>query len=280
LAKTKLVTSGSPRAPRDALKVVDFLKSEIVHRPSIALVLGSGLGDFGDTLADSIAIPADELTGYPKPTIEGHKGRLVFGRIGTNSVLAFQGRIHYYESGNLNNVLFPIFVAAGLGVSTLLVTNAAGGINRQYEPGDLMLITDHINMTFRRLPTINIFGACRPGNTQKYDHDLQELIATTAAHSKILLRRGVYCGVLGPSYETATEIEMLRRMGADAVGMSTVNEVDLASSLGLRIAGISCITNLATGITDSPLSHTEVTDVAAQVRNRFRQLLSRVINSL
>jgi purine-nucleoside phosphorylase len=212
--------------------------------------------------------------------VEGHKGFLVFAAPENSAtVLSFQGRIHFYECNDLDAVLFPIRVAKELGVETLIVTNAAGGVNSDFLPGDLMMISDQINLT---MESISGHGASVRNDRAAvgYDAGLISFAGNIAATLGIPLRTGVYAGVKGPSYETAAEVQMVKRLGGDAVGMSTVLEVELASSLGLRVLGISCITNKATGIGSEPLSHEEVTIVAARVRERFALLLSSLLSSL
>lgn len=240
--------------------------------PTIGVVLGSGLGDFADSLVDRIAIPTAEIPGYPRSTVEGHKGQIVFGSLGGKALLVFQGRIHFYESGDLDTVVYPIRVAKELGIRSIILTNAAGGLSRTFSPGDLMVITDHINFTFERLK-----GFMSSTNRHVYSERLIRQ-AEEAAHSAgITIRKGVYVGLKGPSYETASEVEMLARCGGDAVGMSTVFEASLAASLGMEVLGISCITNLGTGISSQKLSHAEVTEVGNRVKTVFSTLLSETI---
>ncbi len=241
----------------------------------LGLVLGSGLGDFASRVAHPAFIETSEIPHFPVSTVPGHRGRMVFGKIGGTRICVLQGRVHFYESGELEQVLYPIRLFARLGIRTLIVTNAAGGVNPGFSPGDLMMITDQINLTFEK-PV----EAARVRHRETFDRGLREVIRDVAGTKGIPLRSGVYCGVKGPSYETAAEIRMVRRLGADAVGMSTVNEVSLATSLGMRVAGISCITNLSTGISGEKLSHAEVTDVAAGVRQKFGELLGGVIREL
>ena len=253
-----------------------YIREYTPHQPTIALVLGSGLGDLANLLPGRTTLITSEIPHYPVSTVEGHKGRLVFGMLGGKSVLAFQGRIHLYESNDAHTVLYPILVASNLGVQTLIITNAAGGINRQFSPGDLMIITDQLNLTSARVPDLP------PINEEHrllYDEVLIEKADEVARLQGIPLKRGVYAGVKGPSYETAAEVEMIYRIGADAVGMSTVMEASLASRLGIKVLGISCITNKATGIGDAKLSHQEVTEVANQVKKDFALLLSSMIAS-
>ncbi len=253
------------------------IRTRVKLRPRLGLILGSGLGYFADGFEDAHKIPTASLPHYPATTITGHNGNLIFGRLHGVPLVAFQGRNHFYESGSLDAVLYPIRVAHALGVTTLLVTNAAGGINSSFRPGDLMLIEDHLNFTFRPLADD---AAPVPKHAPIYNRELRSTISACGRRLRIRLRKGVYCGLLGPSYETAAEIAMLKGLGCDAVGMSTVNEASLAHTLGMRVAGISCITNLSTGITKEKLSHSEVTEVANTVKQTFSELLSAVIQSI
>lgn len=255
---------------------VAALRARAPFSPEIALVLGSGLGDFADGLENRTVIPTSEIPAFPLSTVEGHKGKLVFARLGEKKILAFQGRIHFYESDDYRRVLHPIAVASALGAGVLIVTNAAGGINRQFSPGDLMIITDHLDLTFEFLPGL-------PQDTARlslYDPGFAALAERLAVARGIRIRKGVYAGVKGPSYETASEVEMVHRLGGDAVGMSTVKEVQLAALLGMKTLGISCITNKATGIGREKLAHAEVTEVANRVRRDFTSLLTDFILSL
>ncbi len=199
---------------------LSYLKKRISARPVVAVILGSGLGDFANHLKKRIVISVEDVPFYPHLTIEGHSGNIIFGTLSDKEILVFQGRVHYYEEGDLSNVLYPIHIAHGLGIKKLLVTNAAGGINRQFRPGDLMLITDQINLTFENLHPRSPKGRLNknaPGKRyQTYDTKLQSILWEVALSKGISLRCGVYCGVKGPSYETAAEIEMIRRIGGDA----------------------------------------------------------------
>ncbi|MBI5472832.1 MAG: purine-nucleoside phosphorylase [Ignavibacteriae bacterium] len=253
---------------------VAYILDHVQARPTIAVVLGSGLGDFADNLVDREIIATADIPNYPRSTIVGHKGKLVFASVGNKPIVAFQGRTHYYESNNLKSVLFPVHVAHRLGIKQLIVTNAAGGLNRNFVGGDLMIMTDQINLTFVRIPGFEFSDASlRP----IYSHAMIEKAEQAAAENTITVRKGVYVGLKGPSYETAAEIGMLTRIGGDAVGMSTVFETSLASSLGMEVLGISCITNLATGISPTKLSHEEVTEVGNRVKHTFARLISATI---
>lgn len=260
---------------------VDFIKRRAPFSPAVAVVLGSGLGGFAERLKQKQTISVDEIPYYPQPSVVGHCGKIIFGRIDSTPIVAFQGRVHLYESGSLQKVLYPIRIAHALRVHSLLVTNAAGGINKQFSPGDLMLITDQMNLTFES-PLLALKQSkpnYRPRDLHQpiYDRKYLDIIAEVARECRIPLKQGIYCGLKGPSYETAAEVEMVRRIGGDAVGMSTVNEVSFARALGMRVAGISCITNLATGIGTGTLSHDEVTEVANRVETRFERLLAAVL---
>ncbi|MEW6512092.1 MAG: purine-nucleoside phosphorylase [Bacteroidota bacterium] len=270
-------TAGMTAAsPADVDRSVAYLRRRLPSVPRIALVLGSGLGDYADSLPHPVAIPASEIPSYPVSTVEGHKGALVCAEVSGTPVLAFQGRVHFYESNDLAKVLHPVAVAASLGVRTLVITNAAGGINRQFAPGDLMLIADQLDLTFEplRIPSPSMH------HEPLYDRELMSVAEEAAMKRGIPLRRGVYAGVKGPSYETGAEVEMIHRLGGDAVGMSTVKEARLAAALGMRVLGISCITNKAAGIGTSKLHHGEVTEVANRVKRDFATLLSDIIAAL
>jgi purine-nucleoside phosphorylase len=267
---------------------VDFLASRIREKPVLAVVLGSGLGNFADQINEPIVIDSHDVPSYPTSSVPGHDGKLVFGRIHGRSghsvaLMVFKGRVHYYESGNLRTPVFPIQVAHALGAEALLVTNAAGGINRKYAVGDLMLITDFINLAFLNSHKSDEADFVSPFrvNTRPYlDQELSGLIVAAARKLSTPLHEGTYCWLKGPSYETKAEIEMLHRLGADAVGMSTVPEIITAAELGLRTAGISLISNLAAGLSSEPLSHAEVSETASRVKQTFIALLNEVILSV
>jgi purine-nucleoside phosphorylase len=254
---------------------VEYLRRKSSTHPHTAIILGSGLGDFADNLPGSVAVPTAEIPHYPLPTVQGHRGRLVFAEMAGHPIVALQGRIHFYESHDLDTVLYPIHVVHQLGVRNIIVTNAAGGINRAFSPGDIMVITDQINLTLQNglIPRSSTDGGL-------YAPELVDRVIEQARLLGIELRRGVYAGVKGPSYETAAEVEMLYRLGGDAVGMSTVFEVLLANALNLKVLGLSCITNLATGIGSQKLSHAEVTEVGNRVKSTFSRLLAATIPTL
>jgi purine-nucleoside phosphorylase len=242
----------------------------------VAVVLGSGLGAFADALLEARALPFAELPGFPPATVQGHKGRLVYGRLDKTPVLALQGRLHGYEGHDSATVAFPARVLGVLGARALVVTNAAGGCNPTLVPGDLMRITDHINLTGRNPligPNEEKLGPRFPDLSRAYDPRLAQALEEAARASHQDLRAGVYLQMNGPSYESPAEIRMARELGADAVGMSTVPEVIAAAHMGLPVCGISCITNLAAGIAQHALTHEEVMEVARTVEGKFLDLL-------
>lgn len=249
-------------------------------RPKVGLILGSGLGEFADTFTDKVVIPYQDLPNFPISSVPGHAGRLVLGRLGGAPVVAMQGRVHFYEGFSPAQVVFPARVLCALGIQSLVVTNAAGGVNLSYRPGDLMMITDHLNLSgWHPLvgPNDDRLGPRFPDMSSAYTPHLRELLLESAARLKIQLRQGVYANLSGPSYETPAEIRMLRVLGADAVGMSTVPEVVAAAHMGVAVAGVSCITNLAAGIGHKPLSHDEVAETANRVKDVFASLLSEFL---
>jgi purine-nucleoside phosphorylase len=249
----------------------------------VALVLGSGLGAFADELEDAVAIPFAEVPGFARSTVEGHAGRLVVGSVGGARIAVMQGRFHFYEGYTLEEVTFPVRVLSLLGVKSLALTNAAGGLNNSLHQGSLMLISDHLNlMGANPLRGANDarFGVRFPDMSEVYDRGFQEIAVQEAHAAGTELRRGVYAALAGPSYETPAEIRMLRALGADAVGMSTVPEAIVARHTGVKVLGISCITNMAAGVSDKPIEHSEVIETGERVRATFTELLRRVIPKL
>lgn len=251
------------------------------HREAqVAVILGSGLGAFADSVAERVIIPYREIPHFPHSTVVGHAGHLVLGVLDRVPVVVMQGRFHYYEGYDLNEVTFPVRVLGLLGVRRLIVTNAAGGINRQFRPGSLMLIRDHINLMGAnplRGPNDERFGPRFPDMTYAYSAALGEIARQAAREAGITLEEGVYVAVSGPSYETPAEIRMLRALGADAVGMSTVPEVIVARQMGLEVLGLAVIANLAAGVLDRPLHHEDVLDAAERVGPILTELLRRII---
>ena len=261
-------------------RAAELIRSRSDGSPHIALVLGSGLGAFADELQDRVVIPYDDIPGFARSTVEGHAGQLVLGKSGGVPVLAMQGRFHYYEGYALEQVVFPIRTFGLLGVQTVVLTNAAGGINVQFDKGALMVISDHLNLMGAsplKGPHDERFGARFPDMTEVYARDLQEMVVEEGHKTDLQMRRGIYAALSGPSYETPAEIRMLRTLGADAVGMSTVPEAIVARQMGMRVVGISCITNLASGVADQLIDHHEVMETGAQVRVAFTELLRRII---
>ncbi|HKP83821.1 MAG TPA: purine-nucleoside phosphorylase [Pyrinomonadaceae bacterium] len=260
-----------------------IIRSRISVEPRIALVLGSGLGGFADDFDEAVAIPYEDIPGFVRSTAQGHAGRLVIGKVDSIPVLAMQGRVHYYEGYSLEEVTFPVRVFNLLGIKTLVLTNAAGGINVQLTQGALMVISDHVNLMGvnpLRGPNDERFGPRFPDMSAVYSHELQELVVAEARAINVEVRRGVYGGLSGPSYETPAEIHLLRNLGADAVGMSTVPEAIVARHMGIEVLGISCITNMAAGISDEPINHEEVMATGVRVRATFTELLQRVIGAI
>jgi purine-nucleoside phosphorylase len=247
--------------------------------PELVLILGSGLGALADEVEDAVVIPTSEVPGYPHSTVPGHAGRLVLGRFEERDVLFVQGRVHLYEGHEPRSLTFPVRLAHALGARKLLVTNAAGGIDPTMGPGTLMFITDHINLAFAS----PMSGPVRPGEPRwpdlaaPYDPDWLDRAEALALEREIPTRRGVYLWTRGPSYETPAEIRFFRRIGADAVGMSTVPEVIQAAALGMPVLGISAITNAAAGLNATPLNHEEVMEVGRQVRGRFATLVRAIV---
>src|SRR2546430_7622617 len=266
-----------------AEKAARLIRARTDANVSVAIVLGSGLGAFADELTDSTSIRYDEIPSFARATVEGHAGRLVIGKTNNVTVAAMQGRFHFYEGYSLEEVTFPIRVLKLLGVNTLMLTNAAGSLNTEFTPGSLMVISDHINlMGVNPLigPNEENFGPRFPDLSVAYDPDLQSLVIDEANAMGLSLRRGVYASLTGPSYETPAEIHMVRTLGADAVGMSTVPEAIVARHMDMRVIGISCITNLAAGVSSRPIDHSQVMEIGESVRGQFTELLRRVIARL
>jgi len=249
-------------------------------RPRIALVLGSGLGGFADSLTEATRVPYAEIPSFPQSTAIGHAGRMVIGKAGNTAVAAMQGRVHLYEGYSAQEVTFPIRVFGRMGIRAVLLTNAAGGINLGYSQGALVLIRDHINLQGTNPlagPNDDRFGPRFSDMTQAYSRRYREIASAEAQKLGHTLHEGVYAGLLGPSYETPAEIEHLRRIGADLVGMSTVAEVIAARHMGINVLAISCVTNMAAGILDQPLSHAEVMQTGERVKTTFEALLRAVL---
>ncbi|OXM88135.1 purine-nucleoside phosphorylase [Paenibacillus rigui] len=260
-----------------------YIKEQYPTAPEIGLILGSGLGVIADLVENAKVITYDSIPHFPVSTVEGHAGELLLGTIQGKHVLLMKGRFHMYEGYGVEVVSFPVRVMKELGVHTLLVTNAAGGVNTSYEVGDLMLIKDHINFTFRNPligPNFNELGVRFPDMSEAYSRKLRQVAKDVAAEQGVKLQEGVYIGLLGPSYETPAEIRMMRTLGADAVGMSTVAEVIVARHAGMQVLGFSCISNMAAGILDQPLSHEEVMETTERVKPKFLKLILGIVAKL
>ena len=278
------MTPGSAHGARAASAAAAEIRRRtgLDEQPALGIVLGSGLGGLARRIQDAHDVAFADVPGFPSASVVGHAGRLVVGRLAGRSVVALAGRFHMYEGHSAALAGFPVRVLHALGARTLFVSNAAGGIRATFSPGDLMLITDHLNLMFRN----PLEGAVEPGDTrfpdmsEPYDRALASILEREGASLGLELRKGVYCGLLGPTYETPAEVRMLRTMGADAVGMSTVPEVIVARALGMRVAGVSCITNFAAGTTSQPLSHAEVLETTALVGARFESLVERFTGAL
>lgn len=260
-----------------------YIRSRTSIQPEVGLILGSGLGVLAESIEEAVTIHYGDIPHFPVSTVEGHAGEMLLGTVGGRPVLMMKGRFHMYEGYEGQTVTFPIRVMKALGVKTLLVTNAAGGINTSYSPGDLMLISDHLNLTSGNPligPNEPALGVRFPDMSEAYSKRLRATAKDVAASQGFTLQEGVYAGLMGPSYETPAEIRMLRILGADAVGMSTVSEVIIARHAGIEVLGISCISNMASGILDQPLSHEEVMETTERVKQHFLQLVIALIPKL
>ena len=264
-------------------ETVSFISSKIHVSPSVALILGSGLGSLADEIQNPVKIKYEEIPNFPKSTVEGHAGQLVIGELGGKIVLAMQGRFHYYEGYDIKEVTFPVRVMAGLGIKSLLVTNAAGGVNTDFQPGDLMIIADHINLTGVNPLIGSNYDELGPrflDLSMAYDRDYIEIAGKAGKKLGLDLKSGVYMWLSGPTYETPQEVKMARVLGADAVGMSTVPEVIVANHGGIKVLGISCITNMASGILDQPLDHKEVVETSMRVKDDFQRLIFEILMNI
>jgi purine-nucleoside phosphorylase len=258
----------------------ELIRSKANATPDTAIVLGSGLGDFASSLACAISIPYVAIPGWPASTVIGHEGRLVIGETAGRTIAALSGRAHFYEGHDLRTVTFGVRVLGALGVKVLILTNAAGGINTGFNPGDLMVIDDHINLLGSSPlvgPNDERFGVRFPDLTHVYSPRLRHLADEVAARQAVTLRHGIYVACHGPSYETPAEVRYLRTIGADAVGMSTVPEAIAARHMDIEVLGISCITNFAAGVLPQPVNHAEVIETARRVRGKFVELLTDII---
>lgn len=262
------------------LRCYDSVREKIDFKPEIALVLGSGLGNYGDSIEVAATLSYADIEGFPVSTVEGHKGRFIFGYVKGVPVVCMQGRVHYYEGYPMTDVVLPTRLMKMMGAKVLFLTNAAGGLNYDFQAGDFMMLTDHI-MNFVPSPLIgaNIdeLGIRFPDMSNIYKKDLQEIIRSTAKELGIKLQEGVYIQLTGPNFETPAEVRMCRILGADAAGMSTAAEAVAANHMGMKVCGISCITNMGCGMLEQPLSHMEVQETADRVAVQFKELVTQSI---
>lgn len=264
-------------------EAVNFITSKTKDSPKIGLVLGSGLGSLADKIENPTIIKYTDIPSFPRSTVEGHAGQLVIGKLSGKTVVAMQGRFHFYEGYPLKDVTFPIRVMFGLGVESLIVTNAAGGVNTEFTPGDLMIITDHINFTGQNPligENLDDLGPRFVDMSNPYNREYIKMTKEIGKKLGLELKEGVYMWFTGPTYETPAEVKLARIVGADAVGMSTVPEVIVANHENIKVLGISCITNMASGILDQPLNHEEVVETSNRVKDNFEKLLIEVINNI
>ena len=265
------------------LESSQYIQSKYTVKPKIGIVLGSGLGIYVDQIQNKTVIPYQDIPHFKRTAVEGHEGRLILGEVHGVPVVALQGRMHAYEGHSMEEIVHPVRTLAALGIEILVVTNASGGINLNYHPGDLVAIQDHINLSGRNPlvgPNIAEMGPRFPDMSEAYDSELRTILKQVAQNHHVDLKDGVYCSVLGPTYETPAEIRMLRILGADMVGMSTVPEVIAAGHLGLKVAGVTCITNYAAGIKLEKLSHADVKKVAEKAMVGFATILTETIGEL
>ncbi|GKX68707.1 purine-nucleoside phosphorylase [Inconstantimicrobium mannanitabidum] len=261
----------------------EFILTKTKFKPEIGLILGSGLGAIADQIENAEYYNYSEIPNFPVSTVEGHAGKLVIGNFQGKQVVAMQGRFHFYEGYEMNDVTFPVRVMKLLGVKTLIVTNAAGAVNAEFNPGDLMLISDHINLSGRNPlmgKNLDEFGPRFPDMSNAYDKDLRNKVKEIAKSINVTLQEGVYAMFSGPTYETPAEVRMARILGGDAVGMSTVPEVVVANHCGLKVIGVSCMTNMAAGILDQPLCHEEVMETSNKVKETFINLMTNIIKNI
>lgn len=263
-----------------AERAAEFIRAQTALLPEVALVLGSGLGSFADQIQNAVSISYADIPHFPRPSAQGHAGKLVIGKVGDVRVAAMNGRVHYYEGLPLRDVIFPMRVFGRLGIKAAILTNAAGGINTSYKQGALVVLNDHINLQGSNPligPNDERFGPRFPDMSRVYWKPYRTIALEEAQRLGISVAEGVYLAVTGPSYETPAEIRAFRSLGADVVGMSTVSEVIAASHMGIRVLAISCVTNMAAGILDQPLSHQEVLETGERVKGAFLALLQAIV---
>lgn len=262
------------------MRCYESFRKKIDFQPKVAIVLGSGLGDFANTIQVEAELSYSEIEEFPVSTVPGHAGKFIFGYLGEVPVVCMKGRVHYYEGYPISDVVLPTRLMKLMGAEILFLTNASGGVNYDYQAGDLMMITDHIACFAPNPligPNVEEWGTRFPDMSTVYDKELQEILRQTAKEYDIPLKEGVYIQLTGPSFESPAEIRMVRTLGADAVGMSTVVEAITANHMGMRICGISCVCNLAAGMTENPLTHTEVQEAADKAAPLFTKLVAESV---
>ncbi|MCB0419649.1 MAG: purine-nucleoside phosphorylase [Bdellovibrionales bacterium] len=262
---------------------VEFIRSKSTLQPRIGITLGSGLSSFAESVDVECSIPYSDIPHFFPPSVAGHPGQLILGNIGSNPVAILQGRIHFYEGHSLQEVVFPTRVLGKLGVDVLVLTNAAGGLNAKMQPGHFMIIEDHLNLTGNNPligPNMEELGVRFPDMSEPYDRKLISLLEKVMIQHKVPFSKGVYCGVTGPTYETAAEIKYMAQLGGGAVGMSTVPETIAAKHMGLKVCGISCVTNLGTGLSPNPISHDEVKEIGKRVEKEFSLFLKDFVEQI
>ncbi|BAB05251.1 purine-nucleoside phosphorylase [Halalkalibacterium halodurans] len=258
----------------------EYLLGKIKNKPAIGLILGSGLGELANEIEEAVHIPYEQIPNFPVSTVEGHAGQLVIGTLHGKNVVAMQGRFHYYEGYTMQEVTFPVRVMKEIGVELIVVTNACGGMNKNFAPGDLMIITDHLNMTGDNPligPNVEEWGPRFPDMSHAYTPELVEFVEETANRLDIKVQKGVYAGITGPTYMTGAELIMLRNLGGDVIGMSTVPEVIVARHAGMKVIGISCITDMAIGEEIAGITHEEVVAVANKTKPKFIKLVKEIV---
>ena len=264
-------------------QTIKYLNTKTSIKPKIGIILGSGLGKFASEIQIEQEIPYDHIPHFLVPSIEGHQGKMIFGHVGNSPIVCLQGRIHFYEGHSMSDVVYPMRTLARLGIQTLIVTNAAGGLVPDMEPGDFMIISDHINLMGTN-PLIGLnekeLGPRFPDMSEAYSLELQEKLEGILNKRNVRFHKGVYCGLTGPTYETPSEVRHLRLIGGSAVGMSTVPEVIIANHMGVKVCGISCITNKAAGLSQHKLSHSEVTETTKRVEAQFSTFVKEFVISL
>lgn len=260
-----------------------YISSKISTKPKVGIVLGSGLGIYIDQIENKVVIPYEDIPHFKKTSVEGHSGALIFGEVRGVQVVALQGRLHPYEGYDMDDIVLPVRTLKSLGIEILFLSNASGGINLSFHPGDLVVISDHINLSGRNPlvgPNISELGPRFPDMGDAYNKEIRGILSSVAEKNHVDLKSGVYCSVLGPTYETPAEIRMLRTLGADLVGMSTVPEVIAANHMGLKVVGVACVTNYAAGIKEEKLSHADVKKVAEKAMAGFAKVLTETIAEL